>query len=108
MLDDIIKIGRGRGALYIAEIGLNHNGSPDIAASMIEAAAGAGADFVKFQVFDPELLYSVYNDDLLSGGREIKKDPGRIDFFRKFVLSTEEYRMLHSFAGEKGVRFFSS
>jgi N,N'-diacetyllegionaminate synthase len=106
MLDGIIK--SGRGALYIAEIGLNHNGSPDMAAAMIEAAAGAGADFVKFQVFVPELLYSVYNDDLLSGGRELHQDRGRIDFFKKFVLRGEEYRMLHSLAGERGVRFFSS
>ncbi len=106
MLDGIVK--SRRRALYIAEIGLNHNGSAETARAMIEAAAGSGADFVKFQAFVPELFYSVYTDDLLGGRKESNKDTGKIDFFSKFVLSSEEYRMLHSFAREKGTRFFAS
>jgi N,N'-diacetyllegionaminate synthase len=106
MLDGVIQ--NKRRALYIAEIGLNHNGNVDLARAMISAAAGAGADFVKFQTFVPELLNSIYTDDLLVRGRELKKDTSRIDFFRKFVLSREEYRGLQSFARESNVHFFSS
>ena len=40
----------------IAEAGVNHNGDVDIAKKMIEVAAHAGADFVKFQTFKAELL----------------------------------------------------
>ena len=40
----------------IAEAGVNHNGDPATALALVDAAAAAGADWVKFQVFDPEAL----------------------------------------------------
>ena len=40
----------------IAEAGVNHNGDRDIAFQMVEAAAGAGVDAVKFQTFKTENL----------------------------------------------------
>lgn len=46
-------------AYVIAEAGCNHVGNMDLARRMIEAAALAGADCVKFQVYDPELLVGV-------------------------------------------------
>src|SRR3990172_2082160 len=106
MLENIAK--SKRRALYIAEIGLNHNGSMDTARSMISAAAAAGADFVKFQTFVPELLSSVYTADLLSTGIECKRDTGSIDFFKKFVFGREEYAELKSLAANSGLHFFSS
>ena len=39
----------------IAEIGINHNGSLDIAKKLIDLAKVAGCDFVKFQKRDPEI-----------------------------------------------------
>ena len=58
MLDSIIHTERR--ALYIAEIGLNHNGDMDTALAMIASAARAGADAVKFQTFVPELMNCLY------------------------------------------------
>ena len=40
----------------IAEIGINHNGKESVARELILQAKKAGADFVKFQSFNPELL----------------------------------------------------
>jgi N,N'-diacetyllegionaminate synthase len=106
MLDSIMR--SRRSALYIAEIGMNHNGDMDTALAMISAAARAGADAVKFQTFDPDLMNSVYTKDLLDAGVERRPDGAAADFFRKFVFSPDQYRALKSAAGEAGVVFFSS
>ncbi len=44
----------------IAEAGVNHNGSLKLAKQMIEEAAKAGADYIKFQTFKSEKLVSKY------------------------------------------------
>ena len=44
--------------LIIAEAGVNHNGSLELAKQLIDAAAEAGADYVKFQTFRTENLVS--------------------------------------------------
>ena len=48
-------VGGGRPAYVIAEIGLNHNGDVEIAKRLIDVAADAGADAVKFQKRTPEI-----------------------------------------------------
>lgn len=48
-------VGDGKSAYIIAEIGINHNGSLEIAKQMIDAAVHAGADAVKFQKRTPEV-----------------------------------------------------
>lgn len=51
-------IGEGEPCLVIAEVGVNHNGDVALAHRLIDEAAAAGADAVKFQTFDPGLLVS--------------------------------------------------
>jgi N,N'-diacetyllegionaminate synthase len=106
MLDTIIH--SRRKGIYIAEIGLNHNGDIDTALRMVAAAAEAGADAVKFQTFVPELMNSVYSSDLLGDGEEKNPDKKMIDFFRKFVFNLDQYRHLQLEAKNCGVVFFSS
>src|ERR1700755_1280848 len=49
------RIGPGEPVYITAEIGINHNGSLELAQKMIEAAAAVGCDAVKFQKRTPEL-----------------------------------------------------
>lgn len=97
----------GSGIKVIAEIGINHNGNYSEAEKMIYHAAHSGADAVKFQTFNPELLYSKYTESLLNK-THLKEDRKVIDFFSKFVLKKEELYNLKKYADKLGVVFFSS
>lgn len=93
---------------FIAEIGLNHNGSFAEAEEMIIKAAGCGAHAVKFQTFIPELMNSPFTKDLMESGKDEISDYGVIDFFRKFIFTEKEYRLLKKSADDKGLLFFSA
>jgi N,N'-diacetyllegionaminate synthase len=98
----------GKETVFIAEIGINHNGDAGRALSMIDAASAAGADAVKFQTFVPEMLYSKQTTALLKNGQEGGEDTSQIDLFSRFVLGPDDYRMLKKRADELGLVFFSS
>jgi len=81
----------------IAEIGWNHMGNIDLAEHMIQAAAYAGADFVKFQTFSVNRLAPGPWD----------KD-GRRDLYKKAELNEEEHIHLKSICDWLGVKFMST
>lgn len=87
------RIGVGAPCLLIAEIGINHNGSIDRALAMVDAAADAGADCVKFQLRDLGSLYSNAGDP--SDHREDLGSQYTLDLLTRFQLTVEEmYRAL--------------
>jgi N,N'-diacetyllegionaminate synthase len=79
----------------VAEIGNNHEGSFKLAKKMINKAAAAGVDAVKFQTFLPEHFVSF-------------KDQSRLDKLRGFQLSYEQFKSLSKIAKKKGIIFFST
>ena len=94
--------------IFIAEIGLNHNGDLKLAEEMIIKAAQAGADAVKFQTFIPEKMISPYNSSLLKNDREDYRDYEIIDFFKKFCFTFNQWKTLKEIADKCGVEFFSA
>ncbi|MFH0975221.1 MAG: N-acetylneuraminate synthase family protein [Spirochaetota bacterium] len=98
----------GKELIFIAEIGLNHNGNIDTARKMIIEARNAGADAVKFQTFIPENMNSAYTGSLIKYGIEKEPTKNEYNFFKKFVLSKIEYHELAKLASELNIEFFSS
>ncbi|RJP73998.1 MAG: N-acetylneuraminate synthase [Ignavibacteriales bacterium] len=100
------KIGDEEKVYIVAEIGINHNGSIDIAKKMIDGAVFAGCDAVKFQKRTPELC--VPKDQW-----NIERDTpwGRmtyIDYRHKMEFSKEQYYIIDSYCREKGIDWFAS
>ncbi len=79
----------------VAEIGNNHEGDYSVAEKMLQAAAEAGADGVKFQTCIPELFVS-------------PADPERMERMKRFQLSFDDFRRLADLARRLGVVFFST
>ena len=79
---------------FIAEIGLNHNGSIDLAKKHIESARESGATTVKFQT---------YNAITRS-----KKTPELYDIFKSCELSPDQYFELKSFCDQININFAST
>jgi N-acetylneuraminate synthase/N,N'-diacetyllegionaminate synthase len=87
-------IGPGHGVYVIAEIGFNHGGDLVLAKKMIEAAAGAGADAVKFQTFKAAAL--------------VLESSEHFDVIKNAELSLEDHRQLARAAAAAGVHFLST
>jgi len=99
-------IGEGHPVYIIAEIGINHNGSIDIAKKMIDGAAFAGADAVKFQKRTPEIC--VPADQWLI---ERETPWGRmtyIDYKRKTEFTMKQYFEIDQYCRQKGIDWFTS
>ena len=99
-------IGEGQPSYIIAEIGINHNGSIDIAKKLIDEAVAAKADAVKFQKRTPELCVPLDQ-------WEIQRDTpwGRmsyIDYKRKTEFGAVEYAIIDQYCKERGIDWFVS
>ena len=95
--------------LIIAEAGVNHNGSIELAKQLIDAAADAGVDYVKFQTFKTENLVSRsakmadYQKRNMSVGEN-----SQYSMLKKLELSPQLHYELVSYCNEKGINFFST
>ena len=102
------EVGEGRPCFIIAEAGVNHNGDPELARRLIDAAAEAGADAVKFQTFKAERLMipsapkAAYQKAVTGAGESQR------EMIRKLELAPEVFRSLRDHCGKKGVLFLST
>lgn len=92
----------------IAEAGVNHNGSVALAKKMIEEARAAGADYIKFQTFQPEKLVSRYADKAQYQKETTGREESQLDMLQKLALSQEAFRELKAYCNEVGIGFLST
>ena len=95
--------------IIIAEAGVNHNGSIDLAKKLIDAAVNAGVDFVKFQTFNSESLVSK-SAKKASYQIENTKDisESQLQMLKKLELTREQHYEIVSYCKEKNISFFST
>lgn len=94
--------------LVIAEAGVNHNGDFKLALRLIEAAAAAGADIVKFQTFKADKLVT---KAALRADYQFARGGGGItqyEMLKKFELSESMHRILIKHANQCGIQFLST
>jgi len=96
--------------LIIAEAGVNHNGDLAMAKQLIDAAADAGADYVKFQTFKTEKLVSPEAKRAEYQQRNMKEDGDVSQFamLKKLELSEANHHELIAYCREKNIRFLST
>jgi N,N'-diacetyllegionaminate synthase len=97
-----------RRTLIIAEAGVNHNGDMALAHELVDAAAEAGADLVKFQTFSTEALVAedapkADYQKRLTGG-----DENQFVMLKRLELSKEDYFALIDRCRDRGIGFFST
>lgn len=99
-------VGGGRPAYVIAEIGLNHNGEVELAKQLIDVAADAGADAVKFQKRTPEIATPEHMRDV---PRETPWGTmSYLDYRRRVEFDRDEYIEISDHALLRGLEWFAS
>lgn len=99
-------VGPGHPVYVIAEIGINHNGSPEIARKLIDVAVLAGCDAVKFQKRTPEICTPPdqwYVERETPWGRMTY-----IEYRRRIEFGRDEYDAVAEYCKQRGIAWFAS
>lgn len=94
--------------IIIAEAGVNHNGTMELARRMVRAAAEAGADFVKFQTAVPELVISAYAPKAEYQKETTGSAESQLEMCRAIHLPLSAYAELAELCRREGIGFMST
>lgn len=94
--------------LIIAEAGVNHNGDPEMARKLVDAAAATGADLVKFQTFRADRLVTAKAAKAAYQLATTAADESQHEMIRKLELSEAMHDELLKRCSQSGIEFFSS
>lgn len=94
--------------IIIAEAGVNHNGSLENALKLVDVAAEAGADFVKFQTFKAEKLVSKEAKKADYAVQNTGNDDRQFDMLRSLELSLEDHYRIIKHCDHKNIKFLST
>jgi len=100
---------KAKHVMIIAEAGVNHNGSMQNAFRLIDAAAAAGVDYIKFQTFKADKLVSASAKKADYQIQNTKNSAEtQLQMLQKLELSQEQYAQLIAYCQKKNIQFFST
>lgn len=94
--------------IIIAEAGVNHNGSIDIAYQLVDVAAEAGVDYVKFQTWKSENVISKFTPKANYQKETTGEDESMLEMEKKLEFSFEQFILLKHYCDKKNVGFLST
>lgn len=94
--------------IIIAEAGVNHNGSIDIAYQLIDKAKEAGADVVKFQTAKAENVISKFAPKADYQKKTTGASESQLDMAKKLTLSYDQFLSLKNYCKKKEIEFLST
>lgn len=101
-------VGPGQPCFLVAEAGVNHNGSVELARRLVDAAADAGADAVKFQTFVASRLVTAEAPKAEYQRQGTEPGESQYEMLRRLELSADAHRVLSGHAAARGILFLST
>ncbi|MFI5203660.1 MAG: N-acetylneuraminate synthase family protein, partial [Flavobacteriales bacterium] len=94
--------------IIIAEAGVNHNGDINLAKRLVEIAADAGADYVKFQTFITENLVSDKAEKASYQSENMGSGGSQFEMLKKLELSKDNHLVLIAHCKKHAIKFLST
>ena len=101
-------VGAGHPCFVIAEAGVNHNGELSLAHRLVDVAADAGADAVKFQTFRTDRLVTISAPKAAYQKETTGAGEGQAEMLRRLELSPEAHVELQRHCADRGILFLST
>lgn len=97
-----------KNTFIIAEAGVNHNGSLDLALQLVDAAVEAGVDAIKFQTFKTKYLVTKSAQQAEYQKKNMGKSSSQYEMLKSLELSYEDFTKLKQYCDKKGIMFLST
>ena len=97
-----------KSTIIIAEAGVNHNGSIELAEKLIDVAIESGSDFVKFQTFKAETLVTQTADKAEYQKEIMDTDETQFEMIKKLEFDRNAHEILIEYCKQKDIQFLST